>query len=36
MYNRNLKNGYKIDNSTRNFEKTIKPILIDFYNSINP
>ena len=34
MYNQKLKNGYAIDNSTRNFEKTIKPILIDFYNSI--
>ena len=36
MYNQKLKNGYNVDNSTRNFEKTIKPILVDFYNSINP
>ena len=34
MYNQKLKTGFEINNSKQNFEKTMKPILIDFYNSI--
>ena len=34
MYNRVLQNGYERNNSQNNFEKTIKPILANFYNSL--
>ena len=34
MYNKVLQNGYQINNSQNNFEKTIKPLLIKFYNSL--
>ena len=34
MYNRVLQNGYERNNSQNNFEKTIKPILTNFYNSL--
>ena len=34
MYNRKLQNGYEINNTAQNFEKTIKPLLTDFYNSL--
>lgn len=34
MYNRVLQNGYERDNSQRNFERTIQPILTEFYNSL--
>ena len=34
MYNRILNQGFIIDNSNNSFDKTIKPISVDFYNSL--
>ncbi len=34
MYNHKLKTGFEINNSKQNFENTMKPILLNFYNSI--
>lgn len=34
MYNRILNQGFIIDNSNNSSDKTIKPILVDFYNSL--
>ena len=34
MYNKKLQQGYIINNSKNNFENSIKPALIDFYNSL--
>ena len=34
MYNKILNQGFIIDNSNNSFDKTIKPILVNFYNSL--
>ena len=34
MYNKVLQNGYERNNSQKNFQRTIEPILISFYNSL--
>jgi hypothetical protein len=34
MYNKVLQNGYERNNSQKNFQRTIEPILINFYNSL--